>query len=181
MTSASSTTTAANGGEAHHHGGALDKLKGVFSNRPSSRDRHAGRDEGSERNSLRTVQTGTTVDGERGRNMHKDGDYIVSTGRGGAGNLRAASRTRAADAAEPSEEELRERSRERSRERGLVGGRGGAGNFRSPSKQPADRIRERIEEEEIAKEERAAQEKRAAEEVKHYHSHGRGGAGNISK
>jgi hypothetical protein len=60
MTSASSTTTTANGGEAHHHGGALDKLKGVFSNRPSSRDRHAGREEGSERNSLRTVQTGTT-------------------------------------------------------------------------------------------------------------------------
>ena len=72
----------------------------------------------------------------------------VSTGRGGAGNLRAASRTRAADAVEPSEDELRERSRERSRERGLVGGRGGAGNFRSASKQPADRIREQREEEE---------------------------------
>lgn len=58
MTSASSPA-----GEAHqaHHGGALDKIKGVFNNRPSSRDRFSGREEGSERGSLSTVQTNGTT------------------------------------------------------------------------------------------------------------------------
>lgn len=44
-TTTSSTATAHNGTEhAHHHGGPLDKLKGVFANRPSSRDRHGDRE-----------------------------------------------------------------------------------------------------------------------------------------
>ena len=49
-TTTSSTATAHNGsgehngGHAPHHGGPLDKLKGVFHNRPSSRDRHGDRE-----------------------------------------------------------------------------------------------------------------------------------------
>jgi hypothetical protein len=66
----------------------------------------------------------------------------MSTGRGGAGNIRAQSRTREVEKLEHDEAEAREHSRERSRERGLVGGRGGAGNFRSASKDPAARARD---------------------------------------
>ena len=46
MSSTTSTATAHHGGEHNgaHHGGPLDKLKGVFHNRPSSRDRHGDRE-----------------------------------------------------------------------------------------------------------------------------------------
>lgn len=83
----------------------------------------------------------------------------VSTGRGGAGNIRASSKTRAPDAVEPGAEEARERSRERSRERGfgVVGGRGGAGNFRSASRAPEDRIKEEREQEEAKEQEVGAE------------------------
>lgn len=79
----------------------------------------------------------------------------VSTGRGGAGNIRASSKTRAPDAVEPGADEARERSRERSRERGfgVVGGRGGAGNFRSASRAPEERIREEKEQEDAKEQE----------------------------
>lgn len=63
--SSSATSPSREGGQ-HHHGGALDKLKGVFSNRPSSRDRFSGREDGSERGtSLHTTQTNGTT-GEPG-------------------------------------------------------------------------------------------------------------------
>lgn len=114
-------------------------------------------------------------DSERGR------DFKVSTGRGGAGNIRASSQSRARDEPDSGEEEARERSRERSMDRGHNSGRGGAGNFRSVSKNPDDRLRERKIIEEDAEAENAAHERRVAEEAKtkHQHSYGRGGAGNI--
>lgn len=43
MSSTTSSATAHNGEHAHH-GGPLDKLKGVFTHRPSSRDRHGDRE-----------------------------------------------------------------------------------------------------------------------------------------
>ena len=80
-------------------------------------------------------------------------DHIVSTGRGGAGNIRASSKTRGPNDVSDNEAEARERSRERSRDRGHAAGRGGAGNFRSASKDPGARIREVKEEEEAHAEE----------------------------
>lgn len=74
---------------------------------------------------------------------------VVSTGRGGAGNIRASSESRAPNDPD-SGDEARERSRERSRERGHGSGRGGAGNFRSASKNPEARIKEQQAEEENA-------------------------------
>lgn len=78
--------------------------------------------------------------------------YTVSTGRGGAGNIRASSQSRARDDPDSGEEEARERSRERSKDRGHGSGRGGAGNFRSASKNPEDRLKESkiIEEDTVA-------------------------------
>jgi len=184
-TTTSSTAAAHNGTEhAHHHGGPLDKLKGVFANRPSSRDRHGDREVSLDRTTTGgTAHTDATATTERGRGRHVDGDFLVSTGRGGAGNIRASSKTRAPDTVEPGAEEARERSRERSRERGfgVVGGRGGAGNFRSASRAPEDRIKEEREHEEAKEQERIAHEKRAVGDANHLKSHGRGGAGNISK
>lgn len=129
----------------------------------------------------------------------------VSTGRGGAGNIRASSQSRAPNDPDSGEEEARERSRERSRDRGHGSGRGGAGNFRSASKNPESRLaEEKIIEEDAELEvssghltcegtyvsrllmklllsshiQKAAHAKRLAEEqkTKHAHSYGRGGA-----
>lgn len=80
-----------------------------------------------------------------------DDKPLVSTGRGGAGNIRAASRTRGPEETSEGELEAREKSRERSRERGHAAGRGGAGNFRSASRDPAARIREEEEGQQMAR------------------------------
>ena len=99
----------------------------------------------------------------------------VSTGRGGAGNIRAASRTRAAEFDE-GEVAARENSRERSRDRGHTGGRGGAGNFRSQSRDPKARIAEQAEIKELSEAEKAAVSHRAEVEAHEVKSYGRGGA-----
>lgn len=171
MTGSTAATAGGHGNGAehqHHSHGPISALKGVFANRPSSRDRRGGAPE----DGMERISSGHP-DSERGR------DLRVSTGRGGAGNIRAASQSRARDDPDSGEEEARERSRERSRERGHGSGRGGAGNFRSASKNPESRLAEEKIIEEDAEAEKQAHAKRLAEENKHAHSYGRGGAGNI--
>ncbi|TXT04885.1 hypothetical protein VHUM_03968 [Vanrija humicola] len=105
---------------------------------------------------------------ERGR------DPIVSTGRGGAGNLVRES------SVGPDSGISDERGREfspRPVERAIHAGRGGAGNIRSPSRDPKrDAISEAQED---ALQEKLIAERRGREMDKPFSS-GRGGAGNIS-
>jgi len=161
----------------HHQGGILDKVKGIYHQRPSSRDRNGSHHGGDDRSSYRGDGSSLApTDGERGREGR---DVLVSTGRGGAGNMRASSRSRGGDEFDASEAEARARSRERSSERGALGGRGGAGNYRSASKSVEERARDNEQARKAEEEERIAQEKRMAEESTHHHSYGRGGAGNV--
>lgn len=111
------------------------------------------------------------VESQRGR------QNIVSTGRGGAGNLiRSPSRGVDADTA-PGQERGREFARDHSIDRVVASGRGGAGNIRSPSRDPKQR--------EVAEREAALQDKLIAEsrgrQEGAVHSTGRGGAGNFNR
>lgn len=102
---------------------------------------------------------------------------MVSTGRGGAGNLiRSPSRGVDPDVSAGGE---RGRSvRDQSLDRVIHSGRGGAGNIRSPSRNPSERIAEE-------KAEDALQDKLIAEsrgrQTDAAFSTGRGGVGNISR
>jgi len=161
----------------HQHHGLLDKVKGLYSHRPSGRDRatHCATHEGDDKASI--LSDPSTHDGERGRESR---DVMVSTGRGGAGNIRPLSQSRARDNdTDEGEVEARARSKERSRERGALGGRGGAGNFRSASRTVEERAKDDEEARMAAEEERLAQEKWSTEDATHVHSYGRGGAGNV--
>lgn len=101
---------------------------------------------------------------------------IVSTGRGGAGNLiRSPSRGVDPDV-QPGMERGRETKRDQSVDRIIRSGRGGAGNLRSPSRGP-DPIYEATED---ALQARLVAEERGRQSNANF-STGRGGAGNITR
>ncbi|KAF8513998.1 hypothetical protein BU17DRAFT_94867 [Hysterangium stoloniferum] len=96
-----------------------------------------------------------------------------SSGRGGAGNIRAGSRSRDARPDGPDDFSLT-RGREMGVSPGLThSGRGGAGNIRSPSREPGAGVAE------LDPKEIEAMRAAAEREAELPHSSGRGGAGNI--
>ncbi|CED83533.1 Protein of unknown function DUF3602 [Phaffia rhodozyma] len=106
-------------------------------------------------------------------------DHMISTGRGGAGNMRSSSQSK--DRSGAGDDTLIYQS-ERGRsphlpsvERVQHSGRGGAGNIRSPSRDPKERERELSEQ----AYETQVIEARRREEAGRIHSAGRGGAGNM--
>ncbi|KAI9636301.1 uncharacterized protein MKK02DRAFT_45005 [Dioszegia hungarica] len=104
---------------------------------------------------------------------------VVSTGRGGAGNLmRSPSRGLEPEIAPGSERGREATQRDLSGDRAVRSGRGGAGNIRSPSRDPTTRIAE--EENEKTIQERLINEERGRKGESPF-STGRGGAGNFSR
>ncbi|TIC67780.1 hypothetical protein E3Q02_01441 [Wallemia mellicola] len=113
--------------------------------------------------------------GRDNRSESRGRDPIVSTGRGGAGNLRASSKTRAAYESD-AQDERRGRSSHATPPKAVHAGRGGVGNVRSPSRDPKDIRNQQAEHQLEAKLQREAQEKAERDGVI---PTGRGGAGNI--
>ncbi|EOR01889.1 hypothetical protein E3P77_01690 [Wallemia ichthyophaga] len=103
-------------------------------------------------------------------------DPIVSTGRGGAGNLRASSRTRSAYDNDDDDRGRSTRSAHPPPPKAVHAGRGGVGNVRSPSRDPADLRNQQAEQQLEAKLQREAHEKAERDGML---PTGRGGAGNI--
>jgi len=155
------------------HHGLLDKVRDAFS---PSRAR-TSRDSSNERQGDASV----AEEEGRGRKPKESQRHLISTGRGGAGNMmRSPSRDPSEIAAEHRQELDLERSisRSRSGERNTSRvrmGRGGAGNIRSPSREPQSKI-----DADKAFEAKVIKDQLAREEG-HKHSYGRGGAGNIKQ
>jgi len=122
---------------------------------------------------LNTYLTHTAVMSteQRGR------DPVVSTGRGGAGNL-IRSPSRGVDPDVQVGAERGRSARDQSLDRVIHSGRGGAGNIRSPSRNPSERIAEERAEEDL--QDRLIAESRGRQTDANF-STGRGGAGNISR
>jgi len=102
---------------------------------------------------------------------------VVSTGRGGAGNL-IRSPSRGVDPDVQVGAERGRSARDQSLDRVIHSGRGGAGNIRSPSRNPSERIAEERAEEDL--QDRLIAESRGRQTDANF-STGRGGAGNISR
>ena len=92
------------------------------------------------------------------RSESRGREPIVSTGRGGAGNLRASSRTRSAYEHDV-EDERRGRSSHATPPKAVHAGRGGVGNVRSPSRDPGDLRNQQAEQQLEARLQREAHEK----------------------
>ncbi|KAI5480178.1 hypothetical protein MNV49_001504 [Pseudohyphozyma bogoriensis] len=133
---------------------------------------------------LRATQTNTTVRSlSRGRTP---GASVLSTGRGGAGNMKAVKEDGAGGVAEDEDPELVERVREaqksRSRSRGReevhASGRGGRGNIRSQERETEEEKKKRVITESRERKLEDEMRKKDAAAPKFVAS-GRGGAGNI--
>lgn len=142
-------------------------------------DRHPAED-ASENDSVSKLPF-TKTGSPQNRSLSRGRDLYQSTGRGGAGNIRPASRD--ARPADGPDDFSPARGRERiltdaDLARGYTTGRGGAGNIRSPSRDGRSplraEMRKEIEEEELVIRAEAADDTAP-------HSTGRGGLGNISR
>ncbi|KAL7410358.1 hypothetical protein BDY24DRAFT_418089 [Mrakia frigida] len=109
------------------------------------------------------------------RSRSRGREPMVSTGRGGAGNLRSLSQTGLRDSSNETSVERGRHVEVRPTNTPTHSGRGGSGNVRSPSRDPADRART-IEED--ALEAQLVRERRAADAGR-IRSSGRGGQGNF--
>ncbi|PWN96933.1 hypothetical protein FA09DRAFT_330993 [Tilletiopsis washingtonensis] len=106
---------------------------------------------------------------ERGR------DAVISSGRGGAGNMTRSPSRDAAAAREGQEHAAQVQYAKK--QTFVAGGRGGVGNVRSPSRDPKDRVKMQAEEEKEA----SIQAQAIAKERQNPHTTGRGGAGNVKR
>ncbi|KZV78507.1 hypothetical protein EXIGLDRAFT_847474 [Exidia glandulosa HHB12029] len=112
---------------------------------------------------------------DRSQSRGRDREPLVSSGRGGAGNIRPSSTSRDARPLDGPDDFSVTRGRELPTSHTVThSGRGGAGNVRSPSRDPESERRVLA-----AEHERIVERLREEEHLPH--SSGRGGAGNIAR
>ncbi|KEI42793.1 uncharacterized protein L969DRAFT_42205, partial [Mixia osmundae IAM 14324] len=168
--------------------GALDKVREALSpNRVGGRSRDVSRERDHHGSAAEEEGRGRAFHGGAGGHQHGAlPDRLMSTGRGGAGNM-ARSKSPSVERRERAEDarEQQERSRSREARKGDIhtSGRGGAGNIRSPSRDPADRARAAEADKTETAHEADVKKMYEAEAAAHPHMHsaGRGGAGNVNQ